>query len=316
MDEIACRRASRIPPRRLATAVVLAAAAALLVSGCGAGIAVAKGKILAVGAQSQYANVIAQIGGSYVQVYAVMSNPNVDPHSFEASPHVAAAVGAARLVVQNGAGYDGFMNKIESATSSTSRKVVEAQKLLHLPSSTRNPHLWYEPATMPAVARAIAEDLAQLQPDHSSYFYGRQAAFDRSLRPWLRALARFRTRYPHTPVATTEPVGDYMLEAAGTRNLTPFSLQADVMNGVDLAPQAVSLQESLLRRRRVRVFLYNQQVTDSTTGALLQAAKQSHVPVVGLYETMPARYDYQGWMLAEVHALERAVAHGASTEKL
>ena len=50
--------------------------------------------IQAVGAENEYANVIAQIGGRYVTVTAIMSNPNTDPHTFEASPSVARSVSA------------------------------------------------------------------------------------------------------------------------------------------------------------------------------------------------------------------------------
>src|ERR1700761_3565373 len=86
--------------------------------------------IVAVGAENEYANVISQIGGKYVSVTAIMSNPNTDPHTFEASPNVAQSVTTARLVVQNGLGYDGFMNKIESAASNASRRVIDVQTLL------------------------------------------------------------------------------------------------------------------------------------------------------------------------------------------
>jgi zinc/manganese transport system substrate-binding protein len=277
----------------------------------------AGGAIVAVGAENQYANVIEQVGGAYVQVTAIESNPNIDPHTFEASPSVAETVAAAGLVVQNGVGYDTFMERIESASPSSTRKVIDVQKLLGLPDSTRNPHLWYKPQTMPAVANAIATDLSALAPAHADYFHARASAFERSLTPWYRALAQFAREYPDTPVATTEPVGDYMLEAAGTVNLTPFSLQADIMNGVDPAPQDVTLQNGLFATHRVKVFVYNQQVTDSLTQSFLQAAKSAGVPVVGVYETMPTPgYDYQSWMLAEVRALRRAVAEKLSTEKL
>ncbi len=218
------------------TAIAVCGLAGALLAGCGAsgsGAASADGAVIAVGAENQYANVIAQIGGKYVKVSAVESNPNTDPHSFEASPSVAQQVGAARLVVQNGLGYDTYMEKIEAASPSSARKVIDVQKLLDLPDSTPNPHLWYKPQTMPAVARALAADLSALQPAHAAYFKARAAAFERSLAPWRRALARFAAEYPGTAVATTEPVGDYMLEAAGTHNLTPFSLQADIMNGVE-----------------------------------------------------------------------------------
>jgi zinc/manganese transport system substrate-binding protein len=306
-----------------AASPALAALLAVLVSGCaGAGQTVtANGKILAVGAENQYANVIEQIGGRYVKVSAIESNPNTDPHTFEASPSVAETVAAARLVVQNGVGYDAYMEKIESASggveSDSSRKVIDVQKLLGLSDTTRNPHLWYKPQTMPAVARAVARELSALQPAHAAYFKANAAAFERSLAPWDRALKQFANEFPGAAVATTEPVGDYMLEAAGTVNLTPFSLQADIMNGIDPAPQDVSTQNLLLAGHRVKAFVYNQQVTDSLTQSFLEAAKRAGVPVVGVYETMPTPgYDYQSWMLAEVRALRRAVAEGISTEKL
>ena len=133
--------------------------------------------IAAIGAENEYANVIQQIGGKYVQVSAIMSNPNTDPHTFEASPAVAREVSAAQLVVQNGVGYDTFMSTIESASPNSDRKVIDVQQLLGLPDSTPNPHLWYKPTTMPAVANAIAADLAQLDPAHASYFKANAAAW-------------------------------------------------------------------------------------------------------------------------------------------
>jgi zinc/manganese transport system substrate-binding protein len=305
---------------RIALTSLLVLLAALLV-GCGTTAGSAPpGVIPAVGAENEYANVIEQIGGKYVKVTAIESNPNTDPHTFEASPSVAEAVGAAKLIVENGVGYDTYMEKIESAGgagSESSRKVINVQKLLGLPESTPNPHLWYKPETMPAVARALVSDLSALAPAHAAYFQANATRFDESLKPWYEAIAKFKASYPNTPVATTEPVGDYMLEAAGTKNLTPFSLQADIMNGTDPAPQNVTLQNGLFSGHEVKVFVHNQQVTDSLTESFVQAAKRAGIPVVGVYETMPTPgYDYQSWMLTEVRALERAVVEHVSTEKL
>jgi zinc/manganese transport system substrate-binding protein len=195
--------------------------------------------------------------------------------------------------------------------------VIDVQQLLGLPDSTPNPHLWYKPTTMPLVVKAIVSALSKIQPGHASYFAANAARFDSSLKPWYQALAQFKAKYPGTPVATTEPVGDYMLQAAGAANLTPFTFQADIMNGVDPAPQSVALENGLFAGHKVKVFLYNRQVTSSLTVSVLQQAKNNGVPVVGLYETMPTPgYSYQSWMLAEVKALQRAVANKVSTEKL
>jgi zinc/manganese transport system substrate-binding protein len=313
-------------PRIALAAVALALVgllAAAVAAGCGgtSPAGASSGMIVAVGAENEYANVIEQIGGKYVKVTAIESNPNTDPHTFEASPSVAEAVSAASLLIENGVGYDTYMEKIESASggvgSNSQRKVINVQHLLGLPDSTPNPHLWYKRETMPAVAKALVVDLSALRPAHAAYFQENAKRFEASLKPWYAAIAKFKAAYPNTPVATTEPVGDYMLEAAGTKNLTPFTLQASIMNGTDPAPQNVTLQNALFSGHQVKVFVYNQQVTDSLTESFKQAAKSAGIPVVGVYETMPTPgYDYQSWMLAEVKALEKAVAQGISTEKL
>ena len=304
-------------------AVVLALGVTLLASACSssivgvAGSGGAGGKIVAVGAENEYADVIAQVGGKYVQVSAIMSNPNTDPHTFEASASVARLVSSAQLVVQNGVGYDGFMNTIENAAPSSARKAIVVQNLLGLPDSTPNPHLWYKPGTMPAVANAIAADLAALQPAHASYFKANASAFISSLAAWNDAMAAFKAKYPNTPVATTEPVADYMLQAVGADNLTPFAFQADIMNGTDPSAQNVAVERSLFTQHKVKVFVYNQQVTDSLTDSFISLAKANGVPVVGVYETMPAPgFNYQSWMVAEVQALQKAVASKISTEHL
>jgi zinc/manganese transport system substrate-binding protein len=308
----------RIRRTQIVAAAVIAGSA-IFATGCSSSASGSgrPGTILAVGAENEYANVIAQVGGRYVTVSAVLSNPNTDPHTFEASPQVAEAVGAASLVVQNGLGYDGFMNKIEGASPSAHRKVIDVQQLLGLPASTPNPHLWYLPTAMPAVAKAVGGDLATLEPLHAAYFRSRVASFDKSLGPWLRAITALKERFPRDTVATTEPVADYLLEACGIRNLTSFRFQADVMNGLDPAPQDISYEETLFTDHKVQAFVYNRQVTDTLTESLETLAEHNSIPVVGVYETMPTPgYDYQTWMLAEVRALTKAFGTGASSPRL
>jgi zinc/manganese transport system substrate-binding protein len=297
------------------SAIALGVAA---LAACGPAAAVARpGTIAVVAAENEYGNVASQIGGTYVSVMSVESNPNTDPHTYEVSPSIAQDIGGAQLVIQNGIGYDNYMTKILSASPNPARKVINVQHLLGLPDSTPNPHLWYEPTTMPKVANALAADFAALQPANASFFRTNAVAFIASLNPWLQALADFKAKYAGTPVATTEPVADYMLEAAGADNLTPFRFQADVMNGVDPSPQDVSLQTSLFTHHKVKALVYNQQVTDTLTQSFITAAQAAGVPVIGVYETMPTPgFTYQSWMLAEVDALQKAVAEGISTQSL
>lgn len=297
-------------------------AGTVALGGCGASDATGPvragvGTIRVVAGQSQYGNVAAQIGGRFVAVTSVESNPTTDPHSYEVSPGVAAEISGAQIVIVNGLGYDDFMGRIEAASPSADRRDLNVQHLLGLPDSTPNPHLWYDPTTMPAVADRLANELSTIQPSHSAYFHANAATFVASLDPWRAAIAAFKARYGGTTAATTEPVADYLLAAMGIDNRTPYRFQADVMNGTDPSPQDISLVDGLLTGRQVKVFCYNQQVTDPLTSSVRQAAQRSGVPIVGVYETMPTPgYDYQSWMLSEVTAIQDAVVHGVSTDHL
>src|SRR6201987_2628413 len=267
------------------------AGAALLAAGCTSSSAAdqpgADGKIIAVGAENEYADVIAQVGGKYVQAIAIMSSPNPDPQTFEASASTGRLVNAARLVVQNGLGYDTFVDTIEKAVPDSGRRVIVVQKLLGLPDSAPNPHPWYDPATMPKVADAIAANLAAIQPSHAAYFKANAKTFTNSLGAWINAIGTFKQHYPGTPVATTEPVADYLLQALGADNKTPWAFQADVMNGTDPSAQDVAIERSLFTEHKVKAFVYNQQVTDSLTESFISLARANGIPVVGVYETMP-----------------------------
>ena len=302
-----------------------ALAGLLLAAGCGSSskpnaataASFGGGRVAVVAGENEYGDVVAQIGGSDVSVYSVDSNPNTDPHTYEATPSVAQKIATAKLLVENGVGYDEFMTKLASASTNPARKVINVQQLLGLPDTTPNPHLWYDPKTMPVVARAVAADLSALDPAHSSTYQANEAKFIASLRPWLDAITAFKTKYGGTAAATTEPVADYLLEAMGINNLTPFSFQADIMNGTDPSPQSVSTEEAFFTQHQVKAFAYNQQVTSSLTDSIRQTAIKAGVPVVGVYETMPTPgYDYQSWMMAEVAAIQKAVVDETSTEHL
>ena len=301
-------------PRRAVRALVVASASVVVTSALPAlSGAASSGTISVVAAENEYGNVVSQIGGRYVQVLSVESNPNTDPHTYEVSPNVANAVAGASLVIQNGVGYDSYMSKIESASPNSGRAVINVQRLLGLPDNTPNPHLWYAPRTMPAVAVAVGNALGRLRPSQAAYFRQRVAAFVASLQPWRNAIASFKARYAGTRAATTEPVADYLLQAMGINNLTPFGFQADIMNGTDPTPQDIALENGFFSRHMVKVFAYNQQVVSTLTESIRTNAQQAGVPVVGVYETMPTGYSYQRWMLAETNALLNAVASGKST---
>ncbi len=272
-------------------------------------LAMAQPVLRAVGLESQYADVLAQIGGPYVRVVAIQSNPNTDPHEFEVTPGVAAALHGADLVVENGLGYDAWASQMLDGTKA---KVLSAQNLLNLPDNSPNPHLWYRTDTMPAVAAAAAAFFEAKDPAHKAVYAANLKTFDASLVPWKREIAEVKAKYAGAPVAVTEPVADYLLQETGMKIMTPFSFELSIMNGTDPSPQDVAAEEALLRGDKVRVFAYNEQVTDPQTQALLALAKRHDVQVLPVYELMPAgAAHYQGWMLQATAALSQALAASA-----
>ncbi|WP_321897108.1 metal ABC transporter substrate-binding protein [Burkholderia cepacia] len=119
-----------------------AAIAAAVLLGSVTTASAASSVIKAIGVENEYADVISQIGGQYVQVTAIETDPNTDPHTFEVNPKVAGEIAAADLVVKNGVGYDAWADKIIAAALNGKRTVIDVQHLLGLPDSTPNPHLW------------------------------------------------------------------------------------------------------------------------------------------------------------------------------
>jgi zinc/manganese transport system substrate-binding protein len=269
--------------------------------------------IQAVGAENEYADVIKQIGGAHVAVTAILSDPNADPHSYESSTRDAAAVSRAAFVVQNGLGYDAFMQKLEAASPSSTRVVLSVGESLGFKAGD-NPHIWYDPTTMPYVAAWASAVLTRLDPADSAGFQANLRAFDASMLTYTSRIAALRRRYAGTPVAITEPVFGYALNALDFRVLTPPSFALAIQEGNDPAPQDVQTEENLLSQNKVKLFAYNQQAVAPITVRLLPLARAHHIPIVGIYETKPLSKSYQQWMVAELDAVDRALGHGQSTE--
>lgn len=286
------------------------ALAALLGLGAGPAAAQVPVPVSIVAAENFYGDVARQIGGDAVDVASVLSNPDQDPHLFEASAAVARELAAARLVIVNGADYDPWMAKLLKAATSPGRRVIEVAALVRRKPGD-NPHLWYDPATMPALARALAAELAALDPAHAADFQRRLSAFTASLAPLAGKVAEMKRRYAGQPATATEPVFGYMAEALGLK-MRNGRFQLAVMNDTEPRASDVAAFEADLKGRRVRVLLYNSQTSGALTRRLQALAQDSKVPVVGVTETEPAGLTYQEWMMRQLMALDLALAGPAS----
>jgi zinc/manganese transport system substrate-binding protein len=264
------------------------------------------GPVRIVAAENFYADMARRIAGPGADIAAILSNPNQDPHDFEASPATARLVADADLVIYNGADYDPWMESLLKASPAPARQSLVAAAVMNRRSG-ENPHLWYDPATMPALAEALAEALAHSDPAHRSDYENRARAYRAALQPVSDRIAELRKKYGAIAVTATEPVFGYMAGALGF-TMRNQRFQLAVMNGTEPSIGDVAAFEDDLKNHRVRVLFYNNQVSDDLTARLQQLARESHVAVVGVSETEPPATDFPGWMLNQLNALDKALA--------
>ena len=287
--------------RSFLMAAVMLVAAPFLSAG-----ALAADRVSVVAAENFYGDVARQIGGDHVAVTSILSNPDEDPHLFETSPSTARAVADAGIVIYNGAGYDPWMEKLVSASSAGSRTALVAATLTGRKAGD-NPHLWYDPATLPAVANALAGELARRDPANASDYKAGLAKFDSSMEKIGKEIAAVRKAYGGTKVTATEPVFGYMAEALGFKMLNG-KFQTAVMNDAEPTPKQVIAFEKSLKDGSAKILFYNSQVADQATERLLGIARANKVSVIGVTETMPAGQTIQTWFSGQIEATEKALA--------
>lgn len=263
-------------------------------------------RVRVVAAEDTWGSVAAQVGGRRVEVTSIITSPTADPHLYESDAANAAAVARAQVVVYNGLGYDRFMTRLLAA-SGTHPVVVSAQAVLHA-GPDANPHLWYDLAEVPAVARAIEEALARVDPAGRPSFRANLGRFDASLGPVLRTIHEIRAASAGAPVAYTERVAGYLVSEAGLRDETPPGFARAIENGNTPSPRAALAMDALLEGHRVRALLYNTQTVGPLTLHARSLARRAGIPVIAVSETMPlSDGTYQHWQLMQDRALLRAL---------
>lgn len=288
--------------RRILATLMLVAAAAT------AGAWAQTAPVSVVAAENVYGDIAAQVGGPGVQVTSLITNPSQDPHLFEASPAAARALSAAQIVIANGADYDVWLDKLLEAAPRQGRTVIDVAKLISRKAGD-NPHLWYDPTAMPALAKALAAALEKIDPAHAVDYKSRLESVLASLKPIDERVAAMRTKYKGQPVTATEPVFGPMLDAIGlvSRNQR---FQLAMMNDTEPSAQDLAAIETDLKQRKVKALINNAQVSEALSQRLVATARAANIPVVGVTETLPPGRHFQEWVLAELDALDKALSGG------
>jgi zinc/manganese transport system substrate-binding protein len=305
---------------RVTLLAALAGATALALAGCGQGGSApaapsqaapsqAGGTVGIVATTDVYGSIAGAIGGSHAKVTSIIHSPDADPHEYETTPADAAAVSEAKLLIQNGGGYDDFAGKLVTASGGRPT-VIDVSQLSGLDTGTDfNEHVFYSLPTVAKLADTISTDLSTVDPANATEYRANAAAFRTKLDGLNGRLAAIRTAHPGARIAITEPVPLYLTAQAGLTNATPEPFSHAIEEGND--PPAAVLQQTLALFTgpgKVSALLLNGQTESSATGQVEQAANSGDVPVVKVTETLPAgTMDYVTWIGGEIDQLATAL---------
>ncbi|MFF6911063.1 metal ABC transporter solute-binding protein, Zn/Mn family [Streptomyces sp. NPDC012466] len=299
--------------RRLA---LLTSASLALLAGCGSssdstGAESTSDRVAVVASTNVYGDIARRIGGDRVDVTSVISDPDQDPHSYEANPQNQLALSKAKVVVENGGGYDDFVDRMLKSGHNDSAEVINAVRVSGRTApkgGELNEHVWYDFPTVAKVADRICAALAKTDPDDAAAFEKNTAAFKAKLAPLEAGEARIKKEHGGEAVAITEPVPLYMIEASGLVNRTPPQFSEAIEEGDDVSPRILQESLALFGGKKVKALVYNEQTSGPQTEKAEAAAKAAGIPVVPVTETLPKGEDYLGWMTANVDALAGALA--------
>lgn len=267
------------------------------------------GKIEVVAAENFWGSIAAQLGGTYANVTSILSNPDTDPHSYEASPADGRTVTTARYVIVNGVGYDPWASKLLATDADRSRAVLNVGDLVGVKAG-ENPHLWYSPAIVRQVIERITSDYQKIDPTDAAYFAARKQNFETTaLGPYNQLITDIKSKYAGTPIGASESIIAPLASGLGLNLLTPQSFLNATSEGDDPTAADKATIDAQLSGKLVKIYIYNSQNSTPDVQAQVTEAKTAGIPVTTVTETLaPANSTFQDWQVAQLRSIEAALA--------
>jgi zinc/manganese transport system substrate-binding protein len=292
-----------VAPRSLTIPVAMLTGLALL-AGCGSGTGSGDAEKLSVVASTNvYGDIARTVGGEDVAVTSILSNPDQDPHSFEASPRTALAISKADLLIENGGGYDDYMDTLRK-NSDNKAPVIN---VVELSGKERNEHVWYDLPTVQKLADKIASKLGEADEKHAADYRARADAMAGEIDGLIAREDTIASKAKGEGIGITEPVPLYLTEACGLVDKTPADFSEAIEEGDDVAAPVLEETLDLYRRKQVSALIYNEQTSGPMTTEVKAAAEKAGVPVVPVTETLPSGKGYVSWMSDNIDAVGAAV---------
>jgi zinc/manganese transport system substrate-binding protein len=300
---------------------LIAGVSAALLAGCGSSSdsgsdgsaskdSTSSSTVPVVASTNVYGDIVKQIGAGKVDVTAIISDPDQDPHSYEADTQNQLALSKAKVVIENGGGYDDFIDRMLKSSNSSSAEVINAVKVSGKTApkgGELNEHVWYDFPTVAKIADSIAAALGKADPTDAATFTKNAETFKAKLKPLETKEADIKKQHGGEAIGITEPVPLYMTEASGLVNKTPAEFSEAIEEGDDVSPKILQETLALYSGKQVKALVYNAQTSGPQTQKVEDAAKAADIPVVPVTETLPKGKDYLGWMTANVDALASAL---------
>lgn len=261
-----------------------------------------------VAAENFWGSIAAQVGGSHVHVTSIIVDPNADPHSYEPTAQDARTVADAQYVIINGAGYDPWADQLLQANPASGRKELNVGDF-NGKHTGDNPHLWYNPAFVTAVANKIRDDLKALDPtDATAFDQSTQAFLTTGLQHYHSLISAIKSKYNGTPVGATESIFSYLASTLGLNLITPYSYLKAVSEGTDISAADEATVEQQINQHQIKILVYNSQNTPNNIQAVINLAKANHIPIASVTETLsPATATFQDWQSNQLQGIETAL---------
>ena len=303
----------RTPLRRARRGALVASLAVigLALAGCSGAAYDPPAGIQVVASTDVYGSLAKSIGGAQATVTSIIDDPAKDPHEYQADARTQLAISRAQVVIENGGGYDDFVDTMLSASGNAKVALINAVELSGYDSSVAdfNEHVFYDYPTIGKVVDALVADFTKADPSHSTLFADRAAKLHKKLDALEASELNLSAATTGVGVAITEPVPNYVLAALGMKIVTPVAFSEAIDQGTD-APAAV-LEQTLatLSSGEAKLLVYNVQTTGAQTDAVLAAAKKAGVPAVPVSETLPSGFDYITWQRGLLAEIAQALGH-------
>ncbi|EHO50328.1 metal ABC transporter solute-binding protein [Lentilactobacillus kisonensis] len=289
---------------KLLFVAILVVALGVVAAGCSSnGSSTSNGKIKITATTDFYGEVARKVAGNKGEVTSVITNPNIDPHDYQPTTKVAKQTVGSKIVIANGIGYDGWMSKLVKDSSKVD--YIRVGEDLMDKQNGDNPHIWYNPATMPKLANTIAAKLGKIQPKNKAYFKKNAKQYIASLKPINDKIAQLKqvaATKKNKEVYVSEPVFDYALQAIGFK-VGDAQFENDTEKDVDPSPQTIKDMQDGIKNHKIAFFVFNKQVDDKTVNNLVALARKNKIPVLPVTETLPANKDYVQWMSGQYSEL-------------